>query len=71
MDYAPEKVAAIFDIIAQNHINLDIINQNILGDKIAFSFSAPTRRRTSCAPRWPNPPCIRAARRTSTAAIRR
>lgn len=27
MDYAPEKVAAIFDIIAQNHINIDIINQ--------------------------------------------
>ncbi len=41
MDYAPEKVSAIFDIIAQNHINLDIINQNILGDKIAFSFSCP------------------------------
>ncbi len=41
MEYAPGSIAAVFDLIAKSHINLDIINQNVIGGKIAFSFSCP------------------------------
>lgn len=41
MEYASGSVASAFDLIAQSRINLDIINQNVIGGKIAFSFSCP------------------------------
>lgn len=41
MEYASGNVAAIFELIAQSRINLDIINQNLIDGKVAFSFSCP------------------------------
>lgn len=39
MDYNAGTAASIFQLIARNNINLDMINQTILDGKVAFSFS--------------------------------
>ena len=39
MDYNASSAASIFSLIAGANINLDMINQNIIDGKVAFSFS--------------------------------
>ena len=41
VDPSDGSVAAAFRVISESRINLDIINQNIIDGKIAFSFSCP------------------------------
>lgn len=39
MDYNSGTAAKIFELISANNINLDMINQNVIDGKVAFSFS--------------------------------
>lgn len=39
MEHNASSAASIFDLIAKANINLDMINQNIIDGKLAFSFS--------------------------------